>query len=321
MLAVYLPALAILCVGGLGAALPEHVLWVNALKSGLLSLARWLVLGWLPVGFWLWRQEARRMGALCVAGSLALAGLPPLDSAEGPGLRVLSANVQAYSGEAATLEQAIAAQQVDLVFTFERRAEQVPGMQRVADNHDRPMPRPSHGSAVFCRPELGCVAEITEEFGVEGCSMPVSVARVSGICLLGVHVPPPVPLCAGGAAPYVAELTRHIAGGRMSEGWRVCAAGDPVVVVGDLNGVPGGDSHRAFLQRGLRDMLLWRGLWAMSWPAGGGWPNLPFFRIDHLFAGDLAVEGVRQLRLPGTDHKATRFRVLAPPTKPADGGL
>lgn len=309
---VLLPLLAGLLCHCVAQVLPADRVWTNALQALLLTAPRWLVLLWPlgALGLVLRRRQVVVPLGLTVAG-LALAGLPALGTvpAEGPGRLLVSANVQAYADDHLALDAALAALHADVVLTVELRAQQVAGMDRVADNYDRPLSRTSHGTAVFCRPELACQAEITREFGSDDSHMPLALVRFDGVCLLGVHGPPPVPLNATGLAPYMARVAGAITDGRMGRDWGPCRTGDPVIVAGDLNAVPGSGPHRLLRSRGLRDPLQIQGIWAGTWPAGGGWPDLPVLRLDHLLPGAVAVEQVRTLRLPDSDHKALRARV------------
>ncbi len=289
--------------------LPADRVWTNVTQALLLSAPRWLLLAW-PVGaLWLgWRT--RRPGpalGLGLAG-LVLAGVP-LPRTAGLGRVLVSANSQAYSEDVEELEVALAALEADVLIAIERRAEAVPGLVRVADNFDRPIPKSSHGLAVFCRPVVACEAVITEEFGSATQQMPLALVRFDGVCVLGVHGPPPAPRKASGLGPYVRRVAEAIGEGRLVRDWGPCRVGDPAVVVGDLNAVPGSGPHRVLLGRGLEDTLAWHGVWASTWPAGGGWPDLPVLRLDHLLTREVPVEGLGVVRLPGADHKALRARL------------
>ncbi|GEM_PF-961175 len=303
-------------------ALPADRIWTNAAQALLLTAPRWCLLLW-PLGALGLLLRHRRFGApmlLTVAG-LALAGLPPGPST-GEGFLLVSANVQAFAETHHGLEQALGGLQADVVLTLEKRALQIPGMTRVADNYDRELSRDSHGTAVFCREGLACEAVVTDEFGSDTSRMPLALIRLDGVCVLGVHGPPPVPLDASGLAPYMARLAEALDRGRLARAWGPCRVGDPALVAGDLNAVPGSGPHRLLLSRGLTDVVQPQGIWAGTWPAGGGWPDLPVMRLDHLLAGQVQVDGVRTLRLPGADHKALRAWVrpgvmLEPPPEDA----
>ncbi|MCB9762377.1 MAG: hypothetical protein H6739_21450 [Alphaproteobacteria bacterium] len=308
----FLPLMAVVCAGGLAQALPEDVLWLNAAKATLLSLARVFPLAWVLWAMFTARRTGRLLAPAAVAlVGLALAGVPPLlDPVEGPGLVIVAANVQAYAEAPEALEAALAALDADVVLTHERRGEAIAGMKRVADNYARKLPRPSHGAAAYCREGLRCEARVTGHIGPEGCAMPLAQVRVDGsLCALGIHAPPPVPICAKGLHPYLEHVAARVEAGRLTEDWGPCRADDPVLAIGDFNYVPGSRALRTLTARGLRDAARLQGLFAASWPAGGGWPNLPLFRLDHALVGDLEAGGVRYLRLPDSDHKAVRLRV------------
>lgn len=307
----FLPLIAILGSGGLAGVLPEDVLWLSAVRSVLLTLPRWLVLAWVPWGaWWAWKDKRWLCGAWALASLLA-AGIPPWLPGDDEALLLVAANVQAYSDEVKPLEEALGKLEADVIITVEKRGAKIAGMKRVADNYERDLPRTSHGSAVFCKKGHLCRAEITEEYGrLPGCGMPIALVRVNAaMCVVGLHAPPPAPVCAAGLVPYTEEVASHIEDGRIAEDWGPCQESDPVVVMGDLNYVPASRVHRLLRERGLSDEAAIHGIWASSWPAGGGWPNFPFFRLDQVLAGEVEVSGIRFFRLPDADHRAVSARV------------
>ena len=84
----------------------------------------------------------------------------------------------------------------------------------------------------------------------------------------------------------------------------------PVLMAGDLNAPPGHAVHRLLLSRGLADELKWFGVWAATWPSGGGWPNLPYYQLDQVLSGGIDVQNISFHRLPGSDHKALAMDLL-----------
>jgi len=279
----------------------------SVLEAVLLGGGRWMLLLTVALALAQGRTRGRRLqAAVCALGAAVLAGVPACPTSE-PGWRLVSANVQAYSPEgAAPMEAVLAGLQADVLFTLEKRGESIAGMRRVADNFDTDLSRPSHGTAVFCKDGLACEGQITEEFGVAACSMPIGLVRVSGeTCVVGLHLPPPVGKCQDGRGPYYSEVARHLRDGGLSGDWGPCRATDAVLLIGDLNTVAGGRVHRSLVALGFSDPLRWRGIHAVSWPAGGGWPNLPLLRLDHLLTGfGVGVGNVGYVALPDSDHKA-----------------
>lgn len=308
---VMAPPLGIALCFGLAALMPEDQVWPHALQAGFLASPRWILALWGPWALLLALRVRALLPAALTLGTvgLALSGAP-LREPEGEGLRFVSANVNAFGEDPrpGMLEEDLAALQPDVLVVIERRPEQIPGLVRVADDFDDPMPRPSHATAVFCREQVGCQAEVTPQIGSETMKMPVALVRVADLCLLGIHAPPPAPYDATGIVPYIAELTRHLEDGRMALDWGPCRAGDPALAAGDLNGVPWGSAWRALRARGMDTPLHRHGIFAASWPSGGGWPDAPFFALDHLFVGEVTVSGIRLARLPGADHKAIVYR-------------
>jgi endonuclease/exonuclease/phosphatase (EEP) superfamily protein YafD len=261
---------------------------------------------WLGVGLWI----GLRLRVRLIGFGLGLVGLMGLGwpfAPAGEGLLIVSANVQAFASGRAELETRLGQEGADVVLTIEKRAEQIPGLERVADNFEANLPKPSHGMAFFCRRGLRCSAWISPAIGAKGCRMPVGLLRLEEkICVMGVHVPPPVPICATGVRPYVQWMTDRIEEGRMALNVGPCKKGDPVLAIGDFNSTQGSWTTRKMLAEGLRDPQYHRGIYASTWPAGGGWPNFPVFRLDHVFPGELDITGIQQFRLPQADHKALR---------------
>jgi hypothetical protein len=278
----------------------------SLLNACLLSSVHWAFLLWVAGGAWLlFRLKQRWAGVgFALVGGLCL-GSP--FSPTGTGLLLVSANVQAYANNAAALEARLSQEGADVLLTIERRAEQIEGMVRVGDNYASALPKPSYGMAFYCKEGLACEAWISPRMGEGACGMPVGLLRLpSGACVVGVHVPPPVPGCAKGIQPYVSWVTERLDAGRISQDTGPCTRGDAVLVIGDFNAAPGSKTTRRLLDQGLRDPQAGRGIYASTWPAGGGWPNFPVFRLDHVFAGALTVTGVQQFSLPQADHQALR---------------
>lgn len=289
----------ILQSGLLSAIAPLMV--VGALLSLACGLARGPVQVWLPA----------------LLSYLLFLGPPPLGEEPKGGFVVVSSNLDAYSEGPPGAAEALAALRADAVITIERRVEEIPGMLRVADNHGVPMKRPSHGTAIFCRPGLSCEAAVSPEFGSETFTMPLGLLRVpvprseggsASVCVMGLHAPPPAPLDPTGLLPYVRRVAEAVVNGRMARQWGPCQPGDPVLAIGDFNHVRGTPANRRLRASGLRRSEWGRAPWQASWPAGGGWPNLPFFELDQALAGpELRILSIRRSRIPGADHKALRI--------------
>lgn len=227
-------------------------------------------------------------------------------STEPSGQDILAVNVNAFTGNQAQLENALADMEADIVIVIEKRAEQIRGMTRVADDFDPPLHRASHHMAVFCRKQ--CKAWVSPQIGSD--SMAMSFALVQprqGVCVIGIHAPPPAPYDSTGTIPYILFLAKHIENGVLREDWQVCRKGDSVMVMGDMNSVPASRPYRLLLATGLTDFRGGTGVFGGSWPVGGGWPLVPFFRLDHLLATkDLPIDGVHSVRVPDSDHFGIR---------------
>jgi endonuclease/exonuclease/phosphatase (EEP) superfamily protein YafD len=112
-------------------------------------------------------------------------------------------------------------------------------------------------------------------------------------------------------APYISWLAQHITDGRLSRSLAPCIVGQPVVVSGDLNHVPGSWPLDRLLARGLEDAVGRGGLFALTWPSGGGWLDFPVMRLDHVLHGPVGVRGLQKMRIPDSDHQGWLFSVGA----------
>ncbi len=266
----------------------------------------------------LWQKGHRGWAVTALVLGLVAFGPDPrgLGNPDAGVVRVAVLNVNSFSPdiEVFPLQSMVAALGLDIAMVVERRPDTLPGLVRVADDFNEPLPRPSFATAVFCRSE--CAAWVSPLIGSVAQRMPVGMVRIgeseAGICIFGIHAPPPAPLDATGMGPHIRWLSSFIQNGRMSRSLGPCFRGDGVVVAGDLNGVPGGRPYRALLGRGLSDPLLLRGLRANTWPSGGGWPNLPLLRLDHIFVGEAEVQVGAKVRIPGSDHQTHPFSVRLP---------
>jgi endonuclease/exonuclease/phosphatase (EEP) superfamily protein YafD len=312
-----LPGVLAVVAPHVGAALPEDSVASQGLAAVLCMAPAWCCAMWLPwavLGGWRtgWWGPAAACAVLAAAtmgrpvATLPQDGPPPEDA-----VTVLVVNVNAFSDDPdpVRLGEEIAATGVDVAVVIEKRALEVPGMVRVADNFEDDIPRISHGSAVFCREPAACPSAVTPEFGSESQRMPITLTRLPGrgLCLLGAHAPPPVPLNPTGLRPHVEAVAGRIDDGALLEDWGPCLAGDGVVLAGDLNAVPRSPVVALLHAAGLRDALDGAGVFGASWPAGGGWLDLPVFHLDHLLVGRAQVAEVRQVRVTATDHIGLAF--------------
>ena len=294
---------------GLAQLVPSLWIWGYAVQAVLLSAPPWLMALWplwsLVVA---WRTGHRLVPALLGGVGLLLMGRPERAPAAPPaGWKVVAANVNAFTGNEALLESSLALLSADVLILIERRGADIAGMVRLADDFDADLPRPSHHTAVFCRSGLPCEATVTAQIGSPTMAMPFALVRLDErLCFVGIHAPPPIPFDPTGMAPYIDHLTSRLSGGRLTERWGPCEASDAVVVLGDLNAVPGSAPHRALLAAGLRDARAHTGVFGVTWPSGGDWPELPVFRLDQVLLGvGVTVSGLHAVAVPDSDHKAT----------------
>jgi len=297
--------------------MPHASIWPQAMAAVAWSCPPWMALGW---PFWtlgcglVFRQWSPWMGVTLL--SVFAVGMPLMDASVAQGDVLVGVfNINAYSPapHSDALRARIAATGVAVAVVLEKRpdSDELTGLVRIADDFEARWPRPSHHSAVHVADPSRAQARISEQIGSESMAMPVAIVHLQpvGACLLGVHAPPQVPKNATGMAPYVEWLARHISNGRLNRDLLPCREGQPVVVAGDLNHVPGSWPLDRLLGRGLQDAVGPAGLFALTWPSGGGWPDFPLMRLDHVLHGPIAVRGLERIRIPDSDHQGWVFAV------------
>lgn len=260
-----------------------------------------------------WTGPRLHLWGPVVGLSVLGAGRPVGWSTEPAGeLTVAVWNVNAYSpqnGAPQDLEDAVHQAGLDVVVFVEKRVETLPRHTRVADDFAQDWPRASHHTAVWRNDDVVVQARISEQVGSESMAMPVAVVWLDDVdtCLLGLHAPPQVPKNPTGMVPHIEWLVAHLPGGRTLD-LAPCPDGSPAVLAGDLNHVPGSWPYRTLLSVGLDDEVGPAGLYGTTWPSGGGWPDLPLLRLDHVLAHPaVVVRRLHKRRIPGSDHQGWVF--------------
>lgn len=219
------------------------------------------------------------------------------------GTQVLIANVNAYAGEQDMLQGYLSMIGIPQVVLLEKRAEEIGGMKRVADDFDTVVKKPSHHSAVFCADD--CTAWVSPQIGSSTMAMSLVVMPLpEKMCLIAVHIPPPTPIDATGMRPYVEYIESVVESGRLLRDWEGCRQSDAVIIAGDFNAVAGSWAHRRLSQLGLQDAQRRTGLFGATWPAEAkDFLQLPIFRIDHALHHPKINLSVQQVRIPHSDHQ------------------
>ena len=289
--------------------MPWESVYLYPVQALLLTVPMWIMMGWfiwtLLCCLW-WRKR----------WWLILIALPGLGwpwaavDREAKGTKVLVANVNAFTGRAQFLQSYIELLHVDVAVLIEKRAEEIRGMTRAADDFSTPVKRPSHHIAVFCRQD--CEAWVSPQIGSQEMSMSLALVRLpSEKCLIAIHAPPPVPVVSTGMRPYIEHVAKYISNGRLKADWEVCRKSDHVIVMGDMNAVAGSWPYRTLMDTGLQDHRLFSGVWGVTWPTGAeAFVDFPFFRIDHILSGDVEIKNIQLIDIPDSDHKG--FTALFP---------
>ena len=223
---------------------------------------------------------------------------------------ILIANVNAYAPKDDQLAKRLSLLDADYVVLLEKRVEEIEGMKRGADDFARPVKKPSHHTAVFCKED--CVSWISPQVGSDTMAMSLAVLPLQNkICLIGVHIPPPTPIDATGMRPYVEYIESAIENGKLLRDWEGCRQNDAVVVAGDFNGVSGGWAHAQLMNLGLVDAQRHSGIYGATWPSDSeDFIPLSVFRIDHVLHHPSVRLSVQQIQIAGSDHQGLWIQVF-----------
>ena len=272
-----------LLVGGLPLTLlPAYALVVLALlwrRRLLTALALALVLAHL----------------LVVAPALGAAPVPAA-AAAAPRLRVVVSNLYVLNPDPAEAGRALRRLDADVVVVPELDARGMRGLQRSGLLEDLPhvVAELGHRSETVGLLSRLPLSDVTTR-PVGGRELPRATVDVDGtpVRLLAEHTLPPL---------SVFEQLWRAALDDLGE--EVAAVDQPAVVLGDFNADRDHAPFRRLLRTGLRDAHDERGRGlARTFPA---W--LPVLHLDHVLVrdgrgGHLVVRDVREVRLPGSDHR------------------
>lgn len=227
---------------------------------------------------------------LVLAPALTVAPLPPEGA---PRLRVVVANLYVLNPQPEAAGAVLLAARPDVLVVPELSASGLDGLRAsglladlpfsVVDLGDR-----GEGVGLFSRLPLDDV--VTRRVATR--ELPRATVTVEGVAvrILAAHPLPPISV--------VEPLWRQALTDLAAEAE---ALPGPVVVAGDLNADRDHAAFRRLLDTGLRDAHDERGRGlARTWPAA-----FPLLHLDHVLVGErLAVVAVRELDLPGSDHRA-----------------
>ena len=225
------------------------------------------------------------------------------------GTQVLIANVNAYAGEQDMLQGYLSMIGISKVVLLEKRAEEIGGMRRVADDFDAVVKKAISSQCCICAED--CTAWVSPQIGSATMAMSLVVMPlVDKVCLIAVHIPPPTPIDATGMRPYVEYIESVVEAGRLLRDWEGCSQSDAVIVAGDYNAVSGSWAHRRLMRLGLQDAQRNTGLSGATWPAEAkDFLQMPVFRIDHVLHHPDIKVGVQQVRIPHSDHQGLLCRL------------
>jgi endonuclease/exonuclease/phosphatase (EEP) superfamily protein YafD len=290
----------------IGRFMPWEHPWLYPIHTILLVQPIWMACIW-PL--WTWfvgrrLQTGLKWGTMAVSmlGMVWSMGVfaPPQHMS---GTQVLIANVNAYAGEQDMLQGYLSMIGIPRIVLLEKRAEEIGGMKRAADDFDTVVKKPSHHSAVFCAEK--CTAWVSPQIGSGTMAMSLVVMPLpEQMCLIAVQIPPPTPIDATGMRPYVEYIESVVKSGRLLRDWEGCSQSDAVIVAGDYNAVSGSWAHKQLMSLGLQDAQRSTGLSGATWPAEAkDFLQLPLFRIDHVLHHPDIKVGVQQVRIPHSDHQ------------------
>ncbi len=229
-----------------------------------------------------------------LAAPIVCSGGPPHVDAASPRVTIAFGNVLAKNTDQAGATAALAATDADVLVV----AEFTPAMRSALDaaagddypyRAERSVDAPS-GIGLWSRFPIEGGVVLTAGRPTIDVVLDVDGRRIR---VVGVHTSPPT----HDAGAWSASLS--------AIGDEVEASSLPTVIVGDFNASRWHPSFRALLDRGWRDAHEAMGSgWSVSWPMDEGLTPPTFVRIDHALFGDgIAPTGLRDVSIPGSDHK------------------
>lgn len=253
---------------------------------------------------------ARRTLAFVLALGLGLSNLaplwpyafeaPPRIAANGPKLRLVTANLYNWSADAAALQNFLQSTDADIVVLTELTAQQEPAyaaVERKYPHRLRTQGSPHHpfGLLILARRPL-LLAMTHVPFGIDypivefrHCADDAGRACVAVIAL---HATRP--------GEEFGALRDRMLGFAASRARLAGEAGEQAIVAGDLNVTPWSPAFDVFTGLGLSDAGLGQG-WQPTWPTGLGAAGIP---IDHvLVSPGLEVRDYRRLKAMNSDHR------------------
>jgi endonuclease/exonuclease/phosphatase (EEP) superfamily protein YafD len=287
------------------------------------------------------RPAALAAAGCCVGYGLVVAPLfvaagGPSPAPTGPGLRVMTSNVQFGWADAATVVRLAEEGDVDVLGVQEL----TPAFHRqlVAEGIDDLLPHRvvdarsgASGTGLYSRHPVERVGAAHPAHDIPGeHAHPTGLVDVPGAPPVQVTVVHPVPPVLRGGVDAWRETLRALprpdgtgggAGGVATPGYPgadVAAGGTaggvpgPVhLLIGDFNATVDQPTMRALLDDGYTDAALARGRgWQPTWRSRGYGPALT---IDHVLVdGSTAVEDVTVHEVPGSDHRALLAELRLP---------
>jgi endonuclease/exonuclease/phosphatase (EEP) superfamily protein YafD len=306
-------------MAGLGAARlarADRVRRVEAPVAPLLSFAPQVMVGGLLGSQLLRRYRAAAAAAGLTGAALAAVVLPrairrPQPAADGPVLRVITANVLRGRADEEALVRLVQRDAADVLFLQELTESAVVRLKQagLADllPHELVDVRgeTSRGSGMYARFPLTEGKPFPSTFAAQ------PVARLElpggqGVDVACIHTHPPNPPRPRNVARWREELS-------LLPPPADSADAPPLVLAGDFNATLDHESFRGLLRRGHVDAAaeLGRGL-VPTWAPFPGWPGM--LTIDHVLVDPrCAVLAVEVHPLPGSDHRAlyAEFRLPA----------
>lgn len=237
-------------------------------------------------------------------------GLPlPAKTADTFRIGAINLNYENHDSQSAT--EALINTAFDLMIVLEYTGKNLDADALRAKNYRILLNEPragTHGICLIAHNTLKVEAQLLNAPVAGPCDIPLGVARLilngQPVTIIGLHAPPPVPVCKNTTVPTLNKIVSWIEAGRLITNIGPGKKGDRAIVLGDFNMFSFLAWAKKFRSAGMIEALQ-AGSWRLTptWSPKGLTPAL--LQLDYLFlSNEYTVLAGYTIDIPGSDHRA-----------------